>query len=320
MPYSPVHRPWTPEDEQVLIDTYSTLTARLQADKLGRPREDVVAKRARMVKKGQLSIYERAYHPVWSPEQDDWLRDNYHKYTMKTLSRRLGRTECAIWLRKRRLNIRRTDGFYTCRALAEIFRCDPKRIASLYEQGYLTGKRAPYLQGQNRPWVFNEGDVEAFIRTYPWLTQPDKMQEHYFRSMVRDEWARDPWYSCKDAAEIVGIGDDALQKRLRSGEVPAFQRSPGKAWSRWWIRRTALLTHFKRHDTRDRRSAAMKHHQTEGRLRKGLPIKVATVWAIACQECAERYTVETPYRGNSKDALQLAAQQHQCPNQQEVAA
>ena len=69
MPYSPVNPPWTPADEQVLIDTYSTQTAQQQSDRLGRQRSDVVAKRARMVKKGQLSIYDRAYLPHGRPSR-----------------------------------------------------------------------------------------------------------------------------------------------------------------------------------------------------------------------------------------------------------
>ena len=239
---------------------------------------------------------------------------------MAYLVKKLGRTAVAITLKKKRLGIRRTDGYYTCRSLAEIFGGDPKRIAAWYEQGFLTGKRAPYLQGSNRPWVFSEEDVEQLIHKYPWLLRPEKMQQHYFRSMVREEWERDPWYSSKEAAEIVGVNSETVMRRLRSGEIPGFQRSPNSAWSLWWIRRSDLLTHFKRHDTRDARSARTSQQRRKGRLAKGLPTQVATVWMLVCQDCAEQFTVEAPTRARSPEVLGLALAQHQCPNRQEVAA
>ena len=51
-----------------------------------------------------------------------------------------------------------------------------------------TGERAPYLQGKHHSWVFSEEDVEAFIRGYPWLIWVDRMREHYFWGLVREEW------------------------------------------------------------------------------------------------------------------------------------
>ena len=211
----PVNLPWQPEEEQFIIDTYARLTARKQAERLERDYSDVVAKRMRMLKKSQLDSTQRAYHPPWTKEQEDWLRENYHKYTMRSLRRHLHRTETAIILRKRRLGIIRTDGFYTCNSLAEIFGCDPKKFASLYNEGYLKGKRAPYLQGSNRPWVFNEGQIARFLRQYPWLMDPKKMQQqHYFRSVLRQEWDKNPWLNSNQAAELVGVHHETILRRL----------------------------------------------------------------------------------------------------------
>ena len=308
-----VNRTWTSAEEAFLITSHSSLLIREQAKALSRDPKDVADKRSRMSRKGLLSSHDRGYLPTWSPEADEWLRDNYHRYTMKTLVRKLGRTETAIILRKKRLGIVRSDGFYTCRALAEVFGCDSKNVAAFYHEGYLKGKRAPYLQGRHRPWVFVDGPIGEFIRTYPWLLRPAKMkEEHYFRSLVRNEWERDPWYTTQEAASLMGVADNTLLKRFNSGEIPAFQRSPEDRFSYWWVRRSALLEHFRCHDTREERSRNMANMQRSRRERSGLPRRIAVVWEMVCQDCAERYTVEASPRAWSPEVLELAKVQHQC--------
>ena len=315
-----VYAPWTEVEEQFLVDTYSTLTAKEQTVQLARQNADVVAKRMRMLKKGRFEGLRRAYHPPWTQQEDDWLRDNYHKYTIKTLVRRLQRSEVAILLRKSRLNIRRTDGFYTARALAEIFGCDEKKVSALYHERYLKGRKAPYLQGRHHPWMFTELAVVRFIRATPWLLSPEKVeQEHYFRAIHRQEWERDPWYDSQQSAAMMGVGDEAILRRLRTGEIPAFQRSPGKRWSRWWIRRSDLLANFRRHDTSEERARNMADMQRSKRERSGLPRQLHTIWEIVCQGCAERYQVQAPPRVWSTHVLKLAGEQHVCLQAEQAA-
>ena len=224
-----VYAPWTEVEEQFLVDTYSTLTAKEQTVQLARQNADVVAKRMRMLKKGRFEGLRRAYHPPWTQQEDDWLRDNYHKYTIKTLVRRLQRSEVAILLRKRRLNIRRTDGFYTARALAEIFGCDEKKVSALYHERYLKGRKAPYLQGRHHPWMFTELAVVRFIRATPWLLSPEKVeQEHYFRAIHRQEWERDPWYDSQQSAAMMGGGRGHPETAAHRGN-PGVPAQPGQA-------------------------------------------------------------------------------------------
>ena len=315
-----VYTPWTEAEEQFLVDTYSTLTAKAQAVQLSRQLADVVAKRGRMGAKGRFDGLRRAYHPPWTREEEDWLRDNYHQYTIKTLVRKLQRSRVAITLRVKRLNIRRTDGYYTARAVAEIFGGDPKRVAALYHEGYLKGRKAPYLQGKNYPWMFTELAIVRFIKAYPWLLRPEAMQqEHYFRSVLRQEWERDPWYDSRQAAAMMGVGDETILRRLRSGEIPAFQRSPSKPWFRWWIRRSDLLTQFRRHDTPEERARNMADMQRARRERSGLPRQLHAVWEIVCQDCAERYQIKAPPRVWSTHVLKLAGEQHVCAQAEQAA-
>ncbi len=307
-----VYTKWAEEEAQFLIATYGSLLTRDQAVRLHRNVADVVAKRMRMKRAGMFDGIRRAYLPPWTAEEEEWLRDNYHKYTMRTLVRRLQRSEVAIILRKKRLGIRRTDGFYTARSASEIFGWDPKRVADMVHEGYLRGRRAPYLSGKHHPWVFNEQDLERFVRGYPWLVRPEKMQEHYLRSVVRQEWADNPWYSSREAAQVVGVHPETLLRRLRNGEIPAFQRSPDKPFSFWWIRRKDLLACFHRHDTTAERSRTTRNQQLTRRQRSGLPTQIGSLWALVCQDCAVRYTVRTKPRDRVSVAMEIARQQHKC--------
>lgn len=297
---------WSAAQDAFLVQTHTALNARRQAEQLGMSYSAVITRRKTLARGALLVLADRAYHPRWTREEDDWLRDNYHRLTMRMLQLRLRRSEVAIVMRKRRLGILRTDGFYTARSLGALLGCDPKRIADLVRHGYLKGRRAPYLQGKHMPWAFSEQGVGRFIRQYPWLVNPARMEEHYFRSLVHQEWQQDPWYNCRAAARLVGIGENALQVRLRSGEVPAFQRSPGRRWSRWWVRRSALLTHFRRHDLREDRARAMAVQQRDRRCQNGLPYKLHTVWGVVCQRCSEEYRVEAPPKMRGPQVLELA--------------
>ncbi len=307
-----VYTRWTEDEVQFLVDTYGSLRTREQAEQLHRDLPDVAAKRTRMLKAGVFEGIRRAYLPPWTAGEDEWLEDNYHKFSMRILVRRLQRSESAIQNRKKRLGIVRTDGFYTARAAGEIFGWDPKRVAAMVHEGYLQGRRAPYLQGKNYPWVFTEEGLEQFVRQYPWLVRLEKMQEHYLRSVVRQEWEANPWYNSHQAAQLMGVHPETIVRRLRDGEIPAFQRSPGQRWSFWWIRHKDLLACFRRHDTSAERSRMMRNIQPTRRQRSGLPIQVGLLWELVCQDCAERYTVLAGPKDRTPAVLELARQQHHC--------
>ena len=54
------------------------------------------------------------------------------------------------------------------------------------------------------------------------------MPEHYFRSIVRAEYERDPWYNCQEAAALLGvITDDAVQRYINHGWLPAVKKPGG---------------------------------------------------------------------------------------------
>lgn len=302
------------EIDTFLIETHSTLTARQQAKQLGKPYHLVISRRMRLYRQGRLSASDRAYLPRWTREEDEFLEDHYSIRTIKTLCQRLGRSEIAIIMHKRRLGLHRTDGFYTAASLGDIFGIDQKGVAWFAEQKWLKGSRAPYKQGNNRPRFFSEQNVRKFIRRYPWLLRPEKMTEHFFRSLLLKEWRRDPWYSVKQAAKLLGCADDTLLRYVHSGAVEAFKRQRDRKWGIFWVRRSALEGFWEK--VKENKRQKSREARLNSYRRQGLPTILYTAWQVRCPDCGEIFSVEAPPRVHGPQVLELARQQHKCLIQQ----
>ena len=212
------------ECDQFIIDSYASLTAVKQAAQLELSYSWVVHRRGVLRKEGRLPE-RRAYHPFWTPAQNEYLADHYPFTTMKRMVKYLKRTAVAIKEQAQKLGLLRVSEDYPALTLAKVLGCSGATIARYVKKGYLKGKQS-YKLGAHRRWVITEEDVVAFIRTYPWMLSMKKMQERsYFRSILHEEWGKNPWYNTAEAAEKVGCCVETLQKRLRSGEVPAIKKT-----------------------------------------------------------------------------------------------
>lgn len=226
--------------DHFIIDTYDTLTAVKQAAQLGLSYSWVVHRRGVLRKEGYLPEV-RAYHPVWTPEQNEYLADHYPFTTMRRMMKFLKRTAVAIKVQAQKLGLLRVSEDYPALTLAKILGCSGATVARYVKDGYLKGKQS-YKLGAHRRWVIAEEDVVTFIRTYPWLLSLTKMQEvSYFRSVLREEWAKNPWYTPTQAAKRVGCGLEAIRLRLASGVIKGFKRG-----SYWWVREKDLLEQYVR--------------------------------------------------------------------------
>lgn len=235
---------------------------------------------------------------AWTDEELQYLGDKYGLVAMKTLARNLRRTEGAVYqATKRRLNHQRIyDNFYTARELSRILVVgDAKTIVYWVERGFLKGKRAPYYQGNNRFWLFSENNVVRCLRERPWLVDLRRLPQHYFRSVVLAEWERDPWYGCQAVAPLLGMKtDDAIQRYIYRGWLPAV-RKPGGPWQGAWIIRRSAIEAFLANDPRQehkRMLASATRHRT---LRKeGRPTRVAMSWLLECPRCGSEVKIMAP--------------------------
>lgn len=296
------------ELEEFIVNTYSSLTARKQAARLDISYGSVIYWRRKL--KGRLKG-PRAYNPVWTPAEEEYLREKWPYAKMSTMTRHLGRTAVAITIKKKEMGLYRDSEYYTASTLAAIFGCDPKWLTALARDGFLKGHKAAHFVGPSHPWNFGEEDVVAFIRTYPWLLHPERMkQEHYFRSVVREEWRENPWYTTAEAAKVVGVHKDSILQRLESGELPGHRRSTGKTFSLWRIRQKDLLARFARHDGPEERSRRSTQAMKDRRERAGLPNVLHVVWELVCQYCAERFNVTAGPRVRGPVVAEVGMREH----------
>ena len=227
--------------DKFIMGTYETLTAREQAAQLNLTYSHVVWRRMQLVKRGVLSSSKKAYHPPWSEHDCEALRDNYGLLSLRVLSRRLNRSPVAIRLKAKRLRVAMKDNHYSLRQISEIFGIDSKTMFHIVKEGWLKGRKAGYRQGPHKVWNFQEADVVAFIKRYPWTIRVEKLRDcHYFCHLLRQEWERDPWLSRAEAAAVVGVNPDTMSRAVKHGLVKAYCRSPGSKWSFLWFRKSSL--------------------------------------------------------------------------------
>lgn len=227
------------ECDQFIIDSYSTLTAVKQAAQLELSYSWVMHRRGVLRKEGFLPEV-RAYKPIWTDEENEYLRQNYPFYNMNRMEKHLGRSYWGIRQHAQKLGLLRVSEDYAALTLSGIFGCSCHTIIRLVKDGYLKGKQT-YKLGAHRRWVFTEVDVVRFIRTYPWMLRMAAMQLSYFRSVLKAEWEQNPWYNPAQAAKRLGCSLETVYKRLASGEIKGLRRiSQTRSWRYWWIREKDL--------------------------------------------------------------------------------
>ena len=78
------------------------------------------------------------------------------------------------------------------------------------------------------------------------------MPESYFRAIAREEWAKDPWYNCKQAQAFCGLYNphaDAFHRYIRRGWIHA-ERRPGAGGLGEYVIRKSSIDAFLANDPR----------------------------------------------------------------------
>jgi len=113
------------------------------------------------------------------------------------------------------------------------------------EKGLIRGKKAPFNCGLNRCWSFQEKDIAECVRRRPWLVDINRIlndvgYRSYFRQIIREEWARDPWYTAREAAPLLGVSNhDPVLRYINRGWLKAEKR-PVNIDGEWIIRKSVI--------------------------------------------------------------------------------
>jgi len=238
---------------------------------------------------------------IWTRAELDYLSDNYGLMPDRALARQLDRPVNGIVIAaKRHLRINRKANFYTARNVADLLGIScSKAVVWWIRKGWLQGCRSSVSCGGGRMWKFTEDQAVSCLRKRPWLVDLDRMQPGYFRSVVREEWEADPWYTLAEVGELLGLAVcggkcEGVTRYIANGWLKAEKR-PGGPWQGQWIFRRSAVEDFLRNDPRpEHRRAATSAARRRVLLDRGDAARDAVVWSIICPACREMVRVCAP--------------------------
>ena len=77
----------------------------------------------------------------WTRRELAWLEQNYHHAAVTTMANHLGRSECAVFLKAKRMGLRKTSEGYTLWQVCEGLGEDHHKVRRWVEVGALKGAR-----------------------------------------------------------------------------------------------------------------------------------------------------------------------------------
>lgn len=283
------------EQVNFIVEHHGDMTARKMAATLGLPYSKVIYQRQSLYRQGRIRLGERKFLPPWSTEGLEYLREHYGKTPDRTLARRLNRSRNAIVLvARRKLNgQRRKDNFYTAAELARIIGTPcAQKVVDWVGRGWLKGTKSWMCQGPYKLWRFSEREITRCLRQRPWLVDVRRMEESFFRSVVIEEWKRDPWYGAAQAAPQLGVTTlHVVHRYIHLGWLPA-ERKPGGPHQGVWIIRKSAIEAFLQNDPRPGyKASTIGASRRRAILPSGRPTKQAVIWALLCPRCSDQVKV-----------------------------
>ena len=136
------------------------------------------------------------------------------------------RTVAAVRVKATRLGISMWTQGMSMVGMERLFGLDHRAIERWWvDPGLLAGRRWNG-RGPNEGWWFDPKEVEAFIRSYPWVYDwRDMKAGHPLTRLAEVINALDPWLHNEELARYVGINPHNLNRWRRRGLVP-FKRRP----------------------------------------------------------------------------------------------
>jgi len=237
--------------------------------------------------------------PPWTPEELEDLSTTYGRQPRVQIAKRLDRTENALKIAAfRKLNgLNQRSNVYTARtvALALGISCS-KTIVNWMGKGFIKGKQAPFSYGKTPCWSFEYEDIIACLQERPWLVNLHTMGRSYFRTIVREEYKKNPWYNCREAAPLLGLVDiNAVHRYIYRGWLPALRRPLvgrlGQGSWGWVIRQSSIDAMLKNDPRPSWRRYALLKSRRASRLKQGLPVAVLKEWLLVCPRCRHRVRI-----------------------------
>lgn len=225
---------FSPARDEFLVATHATLTAKQQAERLGRPYSAVVARRMALAKRGAIALAEGLYARTkarpWTAEEERYLREHVGVLPYEEIGEKLGRSANGIIVRCKRARILRRpqrrinlDGFNAL-DVARILAVDIHAVThNFIRWGLLKAQRHPFLTThEGLQWLIRRQDLVDFLIDYPWQYDRERITDLFFRRVAEEAWARDPLYTTIEAARLLGFGKQHAVSSFLQHTAPKF--------------------------------------------------------------------------------------------------
>lgn len=121
-----------------------------------------------------------------------------------------------------------------------------------------------------------------------------KMERSYFRSIVKEAWEEDPWFTTEEAAPKLGLIDpNAVKRYIRRKWLPAVRKPGNGAWQGTLLIRQSDIDTFLENDPRReyrRLSLIKSRHQKD--YQNHIPVALQKIWVINCPVCEHKTTIK----------------------------
>lgn len=183
--------------------------------------------------------------PVWSAAEDEFVRQNYLRYTPEQMAAALGRSPYAVKIRRyRELGLagasRNRGAVISATQAARALGVDGHLIIRLFDDGRLPG------------WIYSEREMRLMRRVtvYRWAVNPEnwpyilasvrdtrRIADRHLRRLIerqKTRWA-DEWLTTAEVADYYGVEHNDVRRAIDQGRIRAVR------WYNWHIKRSEAL-------------------------------------------------------------------------------
>jgi len=123
----------------------------------------------------------------WSAQEEAHLEASFHRVSIKTMARKLGRSPTAVKLKAKRLGLRKYDEGYTASSLAEALGVDPHWVLTRIRSGKLRAshrhtERTAQQGGDS--WLITDEALVDFLREHPYDIDLRKVDSLWFMDLI----------------------------------------------------------------------------------------------------------------------------------------
>jgi len=145
----------------------------------------------------EMGLAKSSKMPNWSPEEEEYLEDKYHRWGYVALRNGLmringgvSRSRTAIKLKAKRLQVTKGAEGFVMIGIQALLGCDHHKIHRWIDHGWLAAKRRGTERKKSQGgdmWYFRPEDLRTFIINHPDEIDLRRVAKHEFITLLADE-------------------------------------------------------------------------------------------------------------------------------------